>query len=67
MIDSIYFGMFYKHEDSYHFVNTFSEEFPENLDVDKEQVGLNIQGIAEVCFCSVDHVSQFLAKMREQV
>jgi uncharacterized membrane protein YkgB len=54
VIDSIYFGTFYKQDDSYQFINTFSEENAEYPD--KEFTTLNIQGIAEVCNCSVEMV-----------
>lgn len=56
------------------FVNSFTEfssdgpqEVPFDIASSKDQIALNIPGIAEVCSCSSETVTQFLYKLREQV
>lgn len=61
IIDSLFFGTYYKLDDSYFFINTINEDskedIPHDISISKETVSLNINGIAEVCNCSPDSVS----------
>ena len=67
LIDSLYFGQFFKKDQEYSCVHDSafapvlnSENFESKGDLDLESASVNIKAIAQVCGCSPDQVTYFL-------
>ena len=72
LVDSIYFGSFYKKDEGYVCVHESglttvlnSENLASKGDLELEQTTVNIKAIAQVCGTSPDIVSNFLTKMKD--
>lgn len=72
MVDSIYFGSFFKKDGEYICVHDTSfqpilnsENVESKSDLELEHVSVNIKAIAQVCGSSPDQVSNFLGRMKD--
>ena len=74
LIDSLFFGQFFKKDNEYGCVHDTmyspvlnSENFDSKGDLDLESATVNIKAIAQVCGCSPDQVTYFLQKFKDLV